>query len=344
MSVDLDVAHRMTAGGASPRRRAEILRHVTDLFIVRADDLSEDEILLFDDVLIRLTVEIEIAAKALLAMRLAPLAKAPPRVIRELASDDAIEVAGPVLSQSERLDEETLLKNARVKGQAHLLAIAQRRKLTEAVTEVLVERGDQQVLLRTAQNAGARFYHHAFNRLAERAEDDESLAMTIGMRDDVPPSIFRKLLKHASESVRVKLQASHPGYVSLVREVVSEVTKRIEDEHFGASESAGRAERAETRLSEIVGEGSLPELSIALSQVCDMPVVFVENALKQRRPDTVLLLTKAKNMPWALVKSILMLRVRLGLMLPKEVEQCRQSYERIVPEAADKIVNFYRNR
>src|SRR6201996_8466334 len=118
-------------------RRVETLRRVTDLFINGAVDYSDDQIGLFDDVFQCLMHHIEISAKALLANRLAPIDTAPPQTIRTLAFDEAIEVAGPVLSQSLRLDDETLIETARHKSQAHLMAISMRKVLSRAVTDVL---------------------------------------------------------------------------------------------------------------------------------------------------------------------------------------------------------------
>lgn len=59
---------------------------------------------------------IETSARALLSNRLAPIDTAPRRTIRALAFDDLIEVAGPVLSQSMRLDDETLIENGATKA------------------------------------------------------------------------------------------------------------------------------------------------------------------------------------------------------------------------------------
>ena len=101
--------------------RTKILGRVTDLFVAGATRLSDEEVALFDDVITRLAVEIEFRARALLSIRLAPIPNAPPRTIRTLAFDDAIEVAAPVLIQSPRLSDSDLVENARIKGQAHLL-------------------------------------------------------------------------------------------------------------------------------------------------------------------------------------------------------------------------------
>src|SRR5258707_13027224 len=102
-------------------RRVEALRRVTDLFINGAVDYSDEQIGLFDDVFQCLMRHIETSAKALLANRLAPMDTAPPLTIRALAFDDLIEVAAPVLSGSERLDDEALIETARNKSQAHLM-------------------------------------------------------------------------------------------------------------------------------------------------------------------------------------------------------------------------------
>src|SRR4029077_13050630 len=91
-------------------RRVETLRRVTDLFINGAVDYSDEQVGLFGDVFQCLIDHIEPSAKTLLANRLAPIETAPPLTIRALAFDDVIEVAGPVLSQSARLDDKTLIE------------------------------------------------------------------------------------------------------------------------------------------------------------------------------------------------------------------------------------------
>jgi uncharacterized protein (DUF2336 family) len=228
-----EVEDAMASGSVS--RRGKIVRHVTDLFIVNAAHCTEQEIDLFDDVLTRLAVAIEVSARALLAVRLAPIGNAPPRIIRALAFDDEIDVAGPVLEQSERLDDATLVENARKKGQEHLLAISRRRSLKESVTDVLVERGDQQVLLSTAENRGAKFSKGGFTGLVRRSEGDDRLAACVGSRPEIPPHLFLKLVDKASRLVRLKLEVAYPGARREVREVVAEVAGRMRAEDFDGS-------------------------------------------------------------------------------------------------------------
>jgi uncharacterized protein (DUF2336 family) len=90
-----------------------------------------------------------------------------------------------VLSRSERLDDETLIETARNKSQAHLLAISIRRVLSGAVTDVLVLRGNDEVIHSTVNNPGAEFSERGFTRLVHRAEGDDSLATCLGMRPTI---------------------------------------------------------------------------------------------------------------------------------------------------------------
>src|SRR6202521_6219180 len=85
----------------TPETRMRALQHTTDLLI--AGRYSDDEIWTFGEVIGRLAEEIEVAARAQLARRLARFDKAPVNIIHTLAFDDSIDVARPVLHESERL-------------------------------------------------------------------------------------------------------------------------------------------------------------------------------------------------------------------------------------------------
>src|SRR4030088_2303284 len=207
-------------------RRVETLRRVTDLFINGAVDFSDEQIALFDDVFQCLTDRIETAAKALLANRLAPIDTAPPLTVRALAFDDLIEVAAPVLSRSERLDDEALIETARNKSQAHLMAISTRKVLSGAVTDVLVLRGNDEVIQSTVTNPGAEFTDRGFTRLVNRAEGDDNLATCVGLRPTIPRHLFLKLLAKASDTVRQRLEAANPQQAGDVPTAVKEATRR----------------------------------------------------------------------------------------------------------------------
>src|SRR3954462_4264105 len=225
-STDLLDELQTTLAHGTVARRVETLRRVTDLFLNGAVDYSDEQIALFDDVFHCLMRHIEASAKALLASRLAPVGTAPPMTIRALAFDDLIEVAAPVLSQSERLDDEALIETARNKSQAHLLAISTRKVLSGAVTDVLVLRGNDDVIQNTVNNPGAEFTERGFTRLVNRAEGDDNLATCVGLRPTIPRHLYLKLLAKASDAVRQRLEAANPRQAAQVPTAVKEATRR----------------------------------------------------------------------------------------------------------------------
>src|SRR5690348_10477501 len=93
---ELDQA--LLTGTSETRHRA--LWHATEMLMVGR--YSDEEIWVFGEVIGRLATEIEVAARARLAEKLSRMDHAPEQLINNLAADDAIEVAGPVLRYSER--------------------------------------------------------------------------------------------------------------------------------------------------------------------------------------------------------------------------------------------------
>jgi hypothetical protein len=272
---------------SSAERCAAMLLKVTDLFIRGSVRFSDVEIGLFDHVITRLATNIEVSVRSLLAERLAPIAKAPFNVTRMLASDDEITVAFPILAQSERLDEATLVQHARTKGQGHLLAISRRKSLSEAVTGVLLGRGNKQVVLSTAKNLGARFSEEAFFRLVKYSDGDDALALFVGLRPDIPDHLLLTLLDTASEKVWAKVIVEN----SRIRREIDRTVVMIADgirnnSHVGsinnaAAETLVRLQHnseqpVDDTIRGFVGKEKCEETSAALQPVGDIPVLAVE--------------------------------------------------------------------
>ncbi|HEY1310527.1 MAG TPA: DUF2336 domain-containing protein, partial [Pseudolabrys sp.] len=135
----------------SVEKRAEMLRRITSLFLDGAKAFNDEHVALFDDVIGCLIEEIEAKALAELARRIAPVANAPAGVVSTLAKNDNIDVAAPVL-KSAALSDPDLKYIAETKSQAHLLALTNRLGISEALSEILVERGDREVARSIANN------------------------------------------------------------------------------------------------------------------------------------------------------------------------------------------------
>ncbi|MBI3702795.1 MAG: DUF2336 domain-containing protein [Rhizobiales bacterium] len=341
----------------SVEKQAEILRGVTDLFLVDANNYSDEHIDLFDGVISRLAEKIETKARAELAHRLAPADNAPPNTVRMLARDRSIAVAGPILSQSNRLTEEDLLSIANDKSQDRLLAISKRTTISEKVSDALVTHGDRDVVLSVSQNEGARFSDAGYGELIDRSINDEVLAICVATRKDIPRGHFNTLIAKASEVVFEKLAASNPDAVYEVHRVLTDITGQDASAQANVKrdyrEAAARFDiirRSGAPVDPVVrgyaSGGKFEETVAALSALSGAPSKLVESVMNDARPesDFALILAKSAGLSWPTAKQICILRRKAFGLSPSVVEAARRSFERLLPTTAKRLVHFYNAR
>jgi uncharacterized protein (DUF2336 family) len=346
----LDELNEAIAAG-DVKRRLRILLRITDLFAAGSRSYSGEQIAVFDDVLQGLAIDIEVEARAELARRLARTQDAPPKVIRSLAFDDAIEVAGPVLTHSSQLSEADLVENATTKSQAHLMAIAERLKLSEAVTDVLVERGDRRVVNKVVRNRGARFSLAGYGKLTVRARRDSKLTLALGRRDDLPRVCFLKLLEAASASVRARLEVENPHAAEAVRDTVDDVATVMQHEARAASDAYATAEReARTRFRvKAVSEASVhaparaqefEKTVVALARLGRFPVALVERALIDEGDDMLILFAKAAGCSWTTTREMLTMYAADRKLTPDDITRSFERFRKLSTATARSIVRF----
>jgi uncharacterized protein (DUF2336 family) len=336
----------------SSEKRLNALRQVTNLFLRDAERLSDEQFRVFDDVFCLLVSKVEIQARTELSRRLAPINRAPSDIIQRLALDDAIAVAGDVLTMSRQLATDTLVEVANTKGQDHLLAISARANLPEAVTDVIVTRGEQRVIHRLANNATASFSDSGYAGLVVHAESDDELSQVLGLRPDLPLGVLTELLRRATDEVRERLTAKAPPER---REEVKRVLKSI----AGAAAEPAPANRDFSRAEEVVkrmkgaGELSEPalltftqtnrfdEIAAALGLLCTMPTTMMAQVIEGTRHDLVLIPCKAAGLSWMTVEPILLQRpVKLGINQPT-LNAARQDYNKLSAETAQRTLRFW---
>ena len=303
--ADLDGA----LGRRSDDRRAEALRRVTDLFLLQAEALDDEQRDLFDAVILRLAKAIEIGPRVALAERLAPVSCAPSGIVMFLAQDD-IPVARPILSLSPRLDDQSLLAVVVGRGSDHRRAICDRASLSTLVTDVLVAEGDARVHRALAGHEGARLSQAGMATLLHHARTDPDLQTLLAGRSDRPRLGARDLIEiardFAGSRVATSLAASHrPAPVVVEVGPVSEVA---------ALTPAPPAELAPTQLateSDVAGlaeAGRLPDTVAALSVMTGLPGASVARVFADRDSDLLIVIGKARGWSWRTVRALLTLR------------------------------------
>ncbi|HET9714588.1 MAG TPA: DUF2336 domain-containing protein [Pseudolabrys sp.] len=349
-SVIDELEHVLAVGPGE--RRTEILRRVTDLFIGNADNFDPPQIAVFDDVLARLIREVETKALAELGTRLAPIEKAPAGVIRTLAFHDEIEVAAPVISQSPQLTDADLVRIAQTKGQGHLSAMSERRRLAAAVTDILIQRGETNIVRKLSKNAGARFSEKGYVTLATRAERDEDLAENLGLRLDMPPELLQTLMAKATETVRARLLAiAPPESRSAIQEVLSSVSeeflrKATAPRDFSRAialidKMQGEYKLNEAAIAEFATTGKYEELLVGLARVSGASVELIERVMQNVRYDGVLVACKAAEFRWPTFMAVLKARWAAAEIPANDLNKARADFLKLSVPTARRMLRFW---
>jgi Uncharacterised protein conserved in bacteria (DUF2336) len=336
----------------SEARRIDMLARVANVFAADASRYSEEQLRFFDDIMVRLIDSVGTSARATLAAKLALIANAPSGVIHALAFDHDIQVAGPVLTRSERLQEQALLASAKTKSLQHLLAISRRRDLSEAVTDLLIERGDRKLNLSTARNKSARISDFGFRLLVKWATGDDELAAVVGLRSDIPRPHFLVLLENASRSVRGRLGAANPQATSSAERIVSDIVAADESKApTRLAATRARLERqhrlghlTENEIAQFAKDRKLDETAVGLAIVCDMPADVVERALTDQNSEMVLILAKVGGLSPASTRAILALRGPERGASSQDLERALDNYDRLPVDTARRVLGFFRDR
>jgi uncharacterized protein (DUF2336 family) len=274
-------------------------------------------------------------------------------VVRKLAQDDDITVAGPLLALSRRLDDATLVEIAENKGQAHLLAIAGRSEIGEAITDVLVKRGDREVVRNVADNHYARLSETGFSTLVKRAEGDGVLAEKVGQRPDIPPHLFRALLMQATDLVQKRLLSkARPETAAEIRRVLAKVSSEIgakapRRDYTEAQRTVAAMQQAgllnERELASFAREKCFEETVVSLSVLCAVPLDVVDRLITGERSDPVLILCRAADFGWQTVRAIIQSRPGKGTS-NQSLDEAMANFERLSVSTAQRVVSFWQVR
>jgi uncharacterized protein (DUF2336 family) len=362
LSIVDEVETALSTGSAA--KRLETVRRVSDLFLSSAGSYKSEQVELFDNVLERLVKTIELRAiadvsariaLAELSVQLAPVSQAPPSVVRRLARNDEITVAGPVLTESARLSEDDLIEVAQTKGEQHLLAIAGRWWLKEVVTDALLARRYPSVSRRLVNNPGARVSASGFAIVVAQAESDPELAVETGIRIDLPPALRDQLLGNATVAVRARLLSRAPSHLfEEIRTAIAAVAAGVNREMSPVQDFTAarrlvamlkdKGELNEAALFGFAKQRKYAETIAALAQLSQSSIEIIRPLMQSLSDDGVLVPCKAAELGWETVSAVLESRFATGSMRPAELAAARRQFTAMTTENARRLLRFWQVR
>ena len=335
------IATRSDATGA-------MLHQITDLFLSNAGHYSPDQLDIYDGLLKTLIAKVEVTARAKLAQRLAPVDGAPVNTMRSLALDDAIEVAEPVLTQSNALDDDTLAHCIAINGQEHMLAIATRSKLSETVSGHLVTKGDHKVLRTLVSNPGAAISDPSFGLLVQKSAGNDWLSECVAGRTDIPEQHLRELISKASDIVRQKLMTDNPELSDIIQEIFPDSKPSAGTKMPDAAKDYRTAELVvksqpltEAVVVEFTKARKLEEIIVAIAQLSGLSTTEIERLFMGTWSSPVAVILKAIGFHLATVEAIYRSRLANGEVARDDLIQIKAEFIALRRPTAERIMRFF---
>ena len=322
------------AVAGAPERRVPILGRVTDLLLANAGRLDQPQIGVFDDVLVRLMRSVDARSLAKLSMALSDLPTAPRETVCRLARHDEAGVAVPVLLKTESLADEELIEIASKHSRQHLLAIAERRTLNEAVIDAVLERGDTTVCRALAKNAGARFSEQAYAKLIATTGRDDDTANALVLRPDLPIKMLHKLLSGSTKVALARLLSiARPE----TREVIQAAIERFATQDTTKTPAAIDYSEAKSKVLALSKTGKLSDSAVnrfavhrerenlvaALSLLATVAIETIEPLLEESDGYGLMVTCRASRLNWQTAVAVISNRSCARRFGGQELEQLK---------------------
>jgi uncharacterized protein (DUF2336 family) len=339
----------------SSEKRRELLREVTDLFFTRHAP-TEPELRQFDSVLTQLSTDMEEAVRAELSGRIAQAEHAPRRLVFNLANDEAISVAAPVLSNSGALSDEELLEVVKTRGQDHLRAVSRRKVVPEAVSDVIVERGDDQTLNVLLRNDGARLSREASEAAVERATRNPELHEAVIERKNLPPDLLNEMYFVAEARLRQRILEQNAKLdPAVLEQALAAGRKRVALQDGALPPDYDQAESyiAELRaagelspkmLARFLRSGGMTMFLVALAQLAEIDFHTARTIVEKKELDALAVVCKAANLDRALFLTYAVVLLNSDTDAMGRAQEYGKLYADLPRETALRTLRFWRMR
>lgn len=337
----------LTADG-SREKRDQLLERVTDLFFLTSEQQSPAEKAIFGEVIKRIAYELEVKVRTRLAERMSEADCAPHELIVKLATDE-IGVARPVLEKSPVLRDEDLIHIARILGQEHLHAISNRRELNAAVTDALVEHGNDFVLAQLAYNPGAVISSGGLECLAERAVSSSELFSALEMRTDITEETLAGMKSSIAARLKGELASistdiSAQDVDEIVEERAAEMNLQSDKQMRHGITWGKKKGVTEEKLASFARSRKLAYTTRCLSLMCGISVSKVSDCLLDEDASALAILCKSGNLKSTTFAALLQLRTATDPDHEQIMADAIRQYELLTTSEARRAMQRSRHR
>lgn len=344
---DLDALINLAKEPSSEKRR-ELLRQITDIFLVDPSRHSESENENFDDIMLQLSYDLDVEDREELSERLAHNEHAPQKLMRTFASD-VMSVAETVLKNSPVLSQDDLIKIVQEKSQEYLMAITERSDIGEQLSDAIVENGDDDTVESLLNNYTAKIAEDTSKKVAERAQTSEKLQKSFIERPDAPKDVLTGLYKYVAAELQQTIltkcnvderEALEPA----LKKVTEEFTGTFDEVQAKIDELAVKGKLTEGKMISFLNMQKGVEFLFSLAKLADVRVDAAKKIVSDMSGKSLIVVCKANNFSTATFKTIAMSPLIRLAEHPSDMVPLIAAYNRFSIVDAQRVMRFWRTR
>lgn len=339
----------------SSEKRRDLLREVTDIFFDEKEaNRSDTECQMFDEIIVAVAADMTEEVKKSLASQVARSKSPLRRTARRLAAD-TITVARPVLQHADSLTDEDLVEIVNTKPQSHLMAVSKRRNLAETVSEALVFKGEDPVLVSLLENETAKINRKSYEAITERAKTSPTLHAPLVKRKTVPLDLLNDMYAVVEQQLRRHVMSRFENVSEAeLNEALARSKSRLNTALGGQPDDLDDAKAwlkqvTEARklqppmLVQLLRDGKRTRFMTALSYLAEMPFNVVYRLIKEKDIDALAILCRSAKLEKPLFTSIAVIVIG-GENGVAQANKFAEMYDHVSPMAAQRAVRFWKVR
>lgn len=339
--------------GSSEKRR-ELLRQITDVFLAAPEQRSENESVLFDEIVGAVAADLETQVRIELARKVAESNAPLNRTARRLAMD-TIEVARPVIERSRALSETDILDVIQQKSQDHMLAVTKRPDIGEKVSSALVAKGEDRVVASLLENRTARMDRETYEAVATRAETSPVLHAPFVRNQHVPLDLLNNVYLKVEGGLRREIMRKFHGVSPAELEAALESSRNHLSSAYGAlpedfQDAKDHVDALDKRgslkppiLVQLLRENRRTAFYLAFAKLVDVEFNLARRLVEGKDIDALAMLCRGAGFDRGLFVTISLLVVDEGGGLSR-TDEYGKLYEQVPIAAAQRALRFWKVR
>ncbi|AQR63407.1 hypothetical protein BZG35_07125 [Brevundimonas sp. LM2] len=305
------------ARGKTADDRRRLLQGIADL--CNATPPGAEASPLLGEIFMIIARQAEQDIRKVLSESLASTAWAPPALITMLALD-AIEIARPVIAASPLLKDQDLLRVLVEATLEHQIEVARRPRISSAVADAIIDRGDPAILTALAGNRTAQISEAALGRLIAQSQRIAALRAPLTrhprLNEALATELFLYVGQALQEAIRERFQISEARLAAAVDAAVrpplaepigiddalvidhEEMERRLVEK----LDAAGQLRPG--FLIRAIREKRLSLFQVGLATLCGFSLDQVRAAIERRDPEALFLLCAAAGIDRAVFSAV----------------------------------------